>query len=167
MIEKFVTGGPGPSASRRGILKGAAALGVVGSFPAMITRSAVAAGKPITIAFIPGIASDPFFKAMELGARNKAKELGVNLMWQGSASDYSPQTQMPFVDAALTNGVDALILVPTDPQCDAAGGRPRGIDEDSRHHRRYDRCRPILFDLLHHGRQRRRRAQGGGNARRA
>ena len=81
----------------------------------MITRSAFAAGKPITIAFIPGIASDPFFKAMELGARNKAKELGVNLMWQGSASDYSPQTQMPFVDAALTNGVDALILVPTDP----------------------------------------------------
>ena len=115
MIEKFVAGAPGPSASRRGILKGAAALGVVGSFPAMIPRSALAAGKPITIAFIPGIASDPFFKAMELGARNKAKELGVNLMWQGSASDYSPQTQMPFVDAALTNGVDALILVPTDP----------------------------------------------------
>jgi ribose transport system substrate-binding protein len=115
MVEKFIAGGPGPSASRRGILKGAAALGVVGSFPAMITRSAFAAGKPITIAFIPGIASDPFFKAMELGARNKAKELGVNLMWQGSASDYSPQTQMPFVDAALTNGVDALILVPTDP----------------------------------------------------
>jgi ribose transport system substrate-binding protein len=36
-------------------------------------------------------------------------------MWQGSASDYSPQTEMPFVHAALTNGVDALILVPTDP----------------------------------------------------
>jgi ribose transport system substrate-binding protein len=115
MVEKFIAGGPGPSASRRGILKGAAAFGVVGSLPAMITRSAFAAGKPITIAFIPGIASDPFFRAMELGARNKAKELGVNLMWQGSASDYSPQTQMPFVDAALTNGVDALILVPTDP----------------------------------------------------
>ena len=78
-------------------------------------RSAEEAKKQITIGFIPGIASDPFFKAMELGARNKAKELGVNLMWQGSASDYSPQTEMPFVDAALTNGVDALILVPTDP----------------------------------------------------
>ena len=71
--------------------------------------------KPITIAFIPGIASDPFFKAMELGARAKAKELGVKLIWQGSASDYSPQTQMPFVDGALTSGIDALILVPTDP----------------------------------------------------
>jgi len=68
-----------------------------------------------TIAFIPGIASDPFFKAMELGARSKAKELGINLMWQGSASDYSPQTQMPFVDAALASRVDAMILVPTDP----------------------------------------------------
>jgi ribose transport system substrate-binding protein len=73
------------------------------------------AKKELRIAFIPGIASDPFFKAMELGARNKAKELGVNLMWQGSASDYSPQTQMPFVDAALANALDALILVPTDP----------------------------------------------------
>jgi ribose transport system substrate-binding protein len=114
MVRKLL-GLPSTSAPRRGFLKGAAALGVMGSLPASFTRSAFAAGSPITIAFIPGIASDPFFKAMELGARNKAKELGVNLMWQGSPSDYSPQTEMPFVDAALTNGVDALILVPTDP----------------------------------------------------
>ena len=97
------------------LVAGALAFGALGFH--LLAASAVAdeAKKQITIAFIPGIASDPFFKAMELGARNKAKELGVNLMWQGSASDYSPQTQMPFVDAALTNGVDALILVPTDP----------------------------------------------------
>ncbi len=73
------------------------------------------AKKGITIAFIPGIASDPFFKAMETGAREKAKALGVKLMWQGSTSEYSPQAEMPFVDAALTNAIDALILVPTDP----------------------------------------------------
>jgi ribose transport system substrate-binding protein len=52
---------------------------------------------------------------MELGARSEAKKLGINLIWQGSATDYSPQTQMPFVDAAFANGIDALILVPTDP----------------------------------------------------
>jgi len=69
----------------------------------------------LTIAFIPGIASDPFFKAMEVGARKKAEELGINLIWQGSASEYSPQSQMPFVDSALANGINALILVPTDP----------------------------------------------------
>ena len=76
--------------------------------------AATAQDKP-TVAFIPGIASDPFFKAMEIGARAKAEELGIELIWQGSASEYSPQTQLPFVDAALAQGVDALILVPTDP----------------------------------------------------
>jgi len=85
--------------------------------PHFLSAQALAdeAKKPITIAFIPGIASDPFFKAMEIGARAKAKELGINLVWQGSASEYSPQTQMPFVDAALAGGINALILVPTDP----------------------------------------------------
>jgi ribose transport system substrate-binding protein len=69
----------------------------------------------ITVAFIPGIASDPFFKAMEVGARAAADKLGINLIWQGSASEYSPQTQIPFVDAAFANGIAAMILVPTDP----------------------------------------------------
>jgi ribose transport system substrate-binding protein len=95
------------------LLAGALAVATLGL--AGTAATADEAKKPITIAFIPGIASDPFFKAMEVGARAKAKELGITLMWQGSASDYSPQTQMPFVDAALTNGVDAMVLVPTDP----------------------------------------------------
>lgn len=69
----------------------------------------------LKIAFIPGIASDPFFLAMEKGARAAADKLGVELVWQGSASEYSPQSQMPFVDAALADDIDALILVPTDP----------------------------------------------------
>ncbi len=69
----------------------------------------------LKVAFIPGIASDPFFLAMEKGARAAAEKLGVELVWQGSASEYSPQSQMPFVDAALADDIDALILVPTDP----------------------------------------------------
>ncbi|WP_318914119.1 ABC transporter substrate-binding protein [Shinella zoogloeoides] len=69
----------------------------------------------LKVAFIPGIASDPFFLAMEKGARAAADKLGVELVWQGSASEYSPQSQMPFVDAALADDIDALILVPTDP----------------------------------------------------
>ena len=105
----------GDSVKRTRLLSGALVIGALGLHIPATSAVADEAKKQITIGFIPGIASDPFFKAMELGARNKAKELGVNLMWQGSASDYSPQTEMPFVDAALTNGVDALILVPTDP----------------------------------------------------
>jgi ribose transport system substrate-binding protein len=66
------------------------------------------------IAFIPGIASDPFFVAMEIAAKEEAERLGFELVYQGSSSDYSPQTQLPFVDGALTEGVDALIMAPTD-----------------------------------------------------
>jgi ribose transport system substrate-binding protein len=68
----------------------------------------------VTIAFIPGIASDPFFRAMEIAAKDEAEKLGVKLIWQGAADQYSPQSQLPFVDAALTEDIDALVLVPTD-----------------------------------------------------
>src|SRR5713101_6587827 len=42
-------------------------------------------GKNLTIGFVPGIASDPFFLAMRLGAEAEAKKLGVKLLWQGAA----------------------------------------------------------------------------------
>ncbi len=67
-----------------------------------------------TVAFIPGIASDPFFRAMEIAAKEEAAELGINLIWQGSAEEYSPQSQIPFVDAALSEDIQGLVLVPTD-----------------------------------------------------
>jgi ribose transport system substrate-binding protein len=82
---------------------------------ALSASTAGAQDKKLTVAFIPGIASDPFFLAMEKGARTAAEKLGIELIWQGSASEYSPQTQLPFVDAALAQDIDALILVPTDP----------------------------------------------------
>lgn len=70
--------------------------------------------EPLKMAFVPGIASDPFFRAMEIAAKEEAKELGIDLIWQGAANEYSPQSQLPFVDAALTEDIDALVLVPTD-----------------------------------------------------
>ena len=81
---------------------------------ALGAHAANAEGK-LKVAFIPGIASDPFFLAMEKGAKAAADKLGIDLFWQGSASEYSPQSQLPFVEAALADDIDALILVPTDP----------------------------------------------------
>ncbi|WP_221421526.1 ABC transporter substrate-binding protein [Microbacterium ginsengiterrae] len=69
----------------------------------------------IRVAFIAGITSDPFFRAMQLGAEEEAEKLGIELSWQGSPSEYSAESQIPFVDAALADDVDALIMVPTDP----------------------------------------------------
>jgi ribose transport system substrate-binding protein len=52
---------------------------------------------------------------MQLGAEEHAAELGVKLIWQGAPDEYSPQSQIPFVEAMITQGVDGLIVVPTDP----------------------------------------------------
>ncbi len=66
------------------------------------------------IAFIPGISSDPFFGAMEIAAEEEAAKLGVDLIYQGSSAEYSPQTQLPFIDSAIADGVDAIIIAATD-----------------------------------------------------
>ncbi|WP_051341276.1 ABC transporter substrate-binding protein [Pseudonocardia spinosispora] len=69
----------------------------------------------VVIGFVPGTTSDPFFKAMQIGAEQEAKKEGVKLLWQGSGAEYSPQAQLPFVDGVLAQSPSALVLVPTDP----------------------------------------------------
>lgn len=79
-----------------------------------VSTGDTADGEGVVVAFVPGIASDPFFRAMELAAREEAESLGIELIWQGAADEYSPQSQLPFVDSALAEDIDALVLVPTD-----------------------------------------------------
>ncbi|SEQ09383.1 monosaccharide ABC transporter substrate-binding protein, CUT2 family [Faunimonas pinastri] len=77
--------------------------------------SAQAEAADITVGFVPGTVSDPFFQAMKKGAQQAADRLGMKLNWQGSSGEYSPQQQLPFVDAMLANNVSVLIFCPTDP----------------------------------------------------
>jgi len=72
-------------------------------------------GPDVTIGFVPGLASDPFFLSMQRGAQAEADALGAELIWQGSPDEWSPESQIPFVDAVLASGIDAFILNPTDP----------------------------------------------------
>jgi ribose transport system substrate-binding protein len=74
-----------------------------------------AATDDLTIAFVMGAESDPFFQAMKLGAEEEAAAQGVTLIWQGDPSNYSPETQIPIVDAVLAQQPDGLVLIPTDP----------------------------------------------------
>ncbi len=71
-------------------------------------------GETLRIAFVPGISSDPFFVAMEIAAEEEAEALGVELLYQGSSSDYSPQAQLPFVEGMIADNVDGLIIAATD-----------------------------------------------------
>jgi ribose transport system substrate-binding protein len=83
------------------------------------TAAAAAAptdGKKLKIAFVMGAESDPFFQAMKVGAEEEAAAQGVELIWQGDPSEYSPATQIPIVDQVIALKPDGLVLIPTDPK---------------------------------------------------
>ncbi len=80
-----------------------------------IATPAQAASKKLTIAFVMGAEADPFFKAMKVGATAEAAAKGVNLVWQGNPSVYSPATQIPVAQQVLATKPSGLVLIPTDP----------------------------------------------------
>jgi ribose transport system substrate-binding protein len=80
------------------------------------TTSGSASGKKsLTIGFVVGASSDPFFQAMKVGAQTEATKLGDKLIFQGNATTYSPATQIPIVNQVLAEKPDGLALAPTDP----------------------------------------------------
>ena len=92
------------------------ALVAAGSFAVFgLATPAQAASKKLTIAFVMGAEADPFFKAMKVGATAEAAAKGVNLVWQGNPSVYSPATQIPVADQVLATKPSGLVLIPTDP----------------------------------------------------
>ncbi|MFZ4896401.1 substrate-binding domain-containing protein [Plantibacter sp. Mn2098] len=73
-------------------------------------------GDDLTVAFVVGASSDPFFQAMKVGAETEAKAQGVKLTFQGDATTYSSATQIPVVNQVLATSPDGLVLGPTDPK---------------------------------------------------
>jgi ABC-type sugar transport system substrate-binding protein len=94
-------------------LRTIAAFGVAAALVA--GASGCAANKQLTIAFVMGAESDPFFQAMKVGAQAEAKAEGVKLVWQGDPSHYDVQTEVPIVDNVIAQKPDGLVLIPTDP----------------------------------------------------
>jgi ribose transport system substrate-binding protein len=73
------------------------------------------AGKKITVALVTGVKGDPFYVTMEKGARQKAQDLGADLVVDGPAQ-FNAGLQTPIVDALIARKVDALVIAPTDKQ---------------------------------------------------
>jgi ABC-type sugar transport system substrate-binding protein len=94
-------------------LKALVALGLTAAVAA--GASGCAADKQLTIAFVMGAESDPFFQAMKIGAEEEAKAEGVKLIWKGDASHYDVATQLPILDNVIAQKPDGLVLIPTDP----------------------------------------------------
>jgi ribose transport system substrate-binding protein len=67
----------------------------------------------VTMAFMPGIA-DPFYFTMERGIREKAAELGVNLLVGEYPTTWGPEAQVPNLEALMAQGgIDMLLIAPT------------------------------------------------------
>jgi ribose transport system substrate-binding protein len=94
-----------------------AALGLTAcsSGTASSASSSSSGKKSLTLGFVVGESSDPFFQAMKVGAQAEATKLGDKLIFQGNATAYSPATQIPIVNQVLAEKPDGLALAPTDP----------------------------------------------------
>jgi ribose transport system substrate-binding protein len=73
------------------------------------------AGDKPTIALVIGVKGDAFYVTMEKGAREKAAELGVDLIVDGPAQ-FDAVLQTPIVDALIARGVDAMLIAANDKQ---------------------------------------------------
>src|SRR3954467_1779966 len=62
---------------------------------------------------IAGVKGDQFYITMNCGAQAKAKQLGVNLNFQGP-DQFDPSLQTPIVNAVAAKKPDAVLIAPTD-----------------------------------------------------
>ena len=70
------------------------------------------AAKKYKIALVMKALSNPFFHAMEVGAREEAEKLGVELFVQGTNKETDVTQQINIIDNFITRQVDALVVAP-------------------------------------------------------
>jgi len=73
-----------------------------------------AAARNYKIVLIAGIASDAFYITMSHGALAEAKTEGASLQYSGSSVSFSPSTQLPYLNAAIAQKPDLILIAPTD-----------------------------------------------------
>jgi rhamnose transport system permease protein len=66
-------------------------------------------GHRIQIAIMPKAKGDPYFISCRQGAEQAAKELGVDLLWDGP-TDLDPARQNEVVESWITRGVDVIAV---------------------------------------------------------
>lgn len=74
------------------------------------------AAGPYKIVLIAGIASDAFYITMNHGAQAEAKKEGATVQFSGSPAAFSPSTQLPYLNAAVAQKPDLILIAPTDKE---------------------------------------------------
>ncbi len=70
------------------------------------------------VVLMVGVKGDPFYISMECGAKEKAKELGLNLTVQGP-DKFDATLQNPLIDAVAASKPAALLVAPNDVKASA------------------------------------------------
>jgi ribose transport system substrate-binding protein len=101
---------------KRAIIGGIFSAAIIGSgMPGLHARvHAAALHKSYKIVLIAGIASDAFYITMSHGATAEAKAEGASLQFTGSPAAFSPGTQLPYLNAAIAQHPDLILIAPTD-----------------------------------------------------
>jgi rhamnose transport system permease protein len=84
-------------------------LAIVFGFLVRGWRSPAAAGSHPTVAMMPKAVGDPYFVSAREGAEEAARELGVDLIWDGP-TDLDPAKQNEVVEAWITRRVDVIAV---------------------------------------------------------
>src|SRR6516162_9040245 len=66
------------------------------------------------VAVIPKSTTHLFWRAVEAGAREGAKEAGVEMIWKGSLREDDPAQQIQIVQEFVSEGVGGIVLAPID-----------------------------------------------------
>lgn len=97
---------------------------------ALLATAHAATNTPLTIAVIPKGTTHVFWKSIHAGAADAAKELGVQLIWQGPQKEDDRKMQIELVQNFISRGVQAIVLAPLDAAAlvkPVRAARKRGI----------------------------------------
>ena len=65
------------------------------------------------IAVIPKSTTHLFWRAVEAGARECAKEVGSEMLWKGSLKEDDPAQQIQIFEQFVAEDVSGIVLAPT------------------------------------------------------
>jgi ribose transport system substrate-binding protein len=88
-------------------------LGVV--FAGLVAASATASAQSIVVDMKGPGAGNPFWAAVERGAMEKGKELGVDVVVLAPPTESDVAAQISQIEDQLAKGIKGLVLAPTDP----------------------------------------------------
>jgi ribose transport system substrate-binding protein len=79
-----------------------------------VAPARVAHAKTITVYLVAGITTDAFYRTMKRGAQTEAAKYGYKFVFTGSPTAFSAPAQIPFLNAAIANKPDFILIAPTD-----------------------------------------------------